>query len=248
MSPRKALDRYLTRRSWDVEQLLSNVDIRGSVMELCCGEKDIVEVIEKEMILPTYQPNRGRVHTIYTNDIDHTMNPDYCLDASCPACYDRNIPCEFSEEHSIVLPIVDWHITNPPYNLAPKIIPLAFQHARVGIAMLLRLSYLEPITRSKRKDATHRGLWLAKYPPTDLLILPRYSYTGDGKTDSVTSAWMVWDKRQIPPFPIQPDGVSGSFDKGFPGEYTLYYPRYQRILCIPEPSVEKVANVLFQQQ
>jgi hypothetical protein len=27
-----------------------------------------------------------------------------------------------------------------------------------------------------------------------MLILPRISFTGDGKTDSVTVAWVIWDK------------------------------------------------------
>jgi hypothetical protein len=53
------------------------------------------------------------------------------------------------------------------------------------VAMLLRLSFLEP-TRE-------RGPWLAKNPPDLVIVLPRISFTGDGKTDSVTCAWMIWD-------------------------------------------------------
>jgi hypothetical protein len=52
--------------------------------------------------------------------------------------------------------------------------------------MLLRLSFLEP-TRE-------RGPWLAANPPDLVIVLPRISFTGDGKTDSVTCAWMIWDK------------------------------------------------------
>jgi hypothetical protein len=80
----------------------------------------------------------------------------------------------------------DWIVNNPPFSCAPQIIPLAFQHARVGIAMLLRLSFLEPVE--------NRGTWLNQYPPTHLIVLPRISFTGNRKTDSVTCAWMVWRK------------------------------------------------------
>lgn len=59
--------------------------------------------------------------------------------------------------------------------------------AIVGVAMLLRLSYLEPT-----KD---RGHWLNDHPPTQMIVLPRISFTGDGKTDSVTCAWMIWHKQ-----------------------------------------------------
>lgn len=212
---RKVLDRYLTRRSWDVEQLLRNVDIRGDILETCCGEQDIVKTILAN------EPSRGRILDIHTNDIDPNIYAEYHLDASNSMSYAPDILHGISH-----FPSVDWHITNPPYNIAPKIIPLAFAHARVGIAMLLRLTYLEPTTRSKRKDAVHRGWWLQKYPPTDLLILPRYSYTGDGKTDSVTSAWMVWDKRHT-------QELSATVRDGD------LHTRYQRILCLPEPPSTK---------
>jgi hypothetical protein len=48
------------------------------------------------------------------------------------------------------------------------------------------MSYLEPVE--------NRGVWLNEHPPTTLIVLPRISFTGDGKTDNVTCAWMVWRK------------------------------------------------------
>jgi hypothetical protein len=76
-------------------------------------------------------------------------------------------------------------ITNPPFSCAFKILTNALWTCP-KVAMLLRLSFLEP-TRE-------RGPWLAKNPPDLVIVLPRISFTGDGKTDSVTCAWMVWDK------------------------------------------------------
>jgi len=55
------------------------------------------------------------------------------------------------------------------------------------VAMLLRLSFLEPTAK-----VNPRGPWLAECPPSRLIVLPRCSYTGDGRTDSVTTAWMIW--------------------------------------------------------
>ena len=81
--------------------------------------------------------------------------------------------------------VCDWVVTNPPFCDADRIIPLAVKHAGRGVAALLRLTFLEP--------CEGRGAWLAEHPPTDLIVLPRISFTGDGNTDSVTCAWMVWD-------------------------------------------------------
>jgi hypothetical protein len=82
----------------------------------------------------------------------------------------------------------DWIITNPPYNQAPAILPLAFQNCRVGMAMLLRLSYLEP--------CENRARWLAEHPPAKLIVFnPRPRFRADtGGSDSVTSAWFIWHR------------------------------------------------------
>ena len=84
----------------------------------------------------------------------------------------------------------DWTVTNPPFSDAYAILLNAWRHSQVGVAFLLRLSFLEP-TRE-------RGQFLAENPPSDLIVLPRYSFTGDGSTDSVTCAWMVWYPRRLP--------------------------------------------------
>lgn len=84
-------------------------------------------------------------------------------------------------------------VTNPPFNQAFGI--LKNLKPQVGaVALLLRLTFLEP--------TKERGEWLAKNPPQKVIVLPRYSFTGDGKTDSVTCAWMIWDK-----FFPDPEGV-----------------------------------------
>lgn len=135
-----------------------------------------------------YEPCAGMGHIsnvlkthssfVLTADIDENMPVDLHLDARYdkPTVHDQ--PCVF-----------DWIITNPPFNSAFDILNNMLEiECHQGIAMLLRLSFLEPA--GKRKE------FLAVCPPTDLIVLPRTSFTEDGKTDSVTCAWMVWRKHQ----------------------------------------------------
>jgi hypothetical protein len=56
------------------------------------------------------------------------------------------------------------------------------------MAMLLRLSYLEP--------CENRASWLVEHPPAKLIVFnPRPRFRADtGGTDSVTSAWFIWHR------------------------------------------------------
>lgn len=145
---------------WATHELLRHVDVGGAVLECCAGDLAIAANL----------PERC---SVMTNDIDTARNCHMSFDASKP--------------WPLVKGAVDWVITNPPFAFAPAIVPLAYEHATIGIAMLLRLSYLEPVE--------NRGAWLNEHPPTELIVLPRISFTGDGKTDNVTCAWFVWDKQ-----------------------------------------------------
>jgi hypothetical protein len=139
-------------------------------LECCAGEGGIADVLET---LP------GVI--VLRNDVDATMpRLHWTYDVTNHLAWQR-----ISKQRPVA-----WVISNPPFNQAARIIPLAYAHAVVGIAMLLRLSYLEPT-----KD---RGAWLNAHPLTDMIVLPRISFTGDGKTDSVTCAWMVWEKGRPP--------------------------------------------------
>ena len=149
-------------------ELLRHVpDIRGTIVECCIGDGAIARVID------------GGERWIFGNDIAPQLNCSFCGDAT-----DRNT--WEAMEDSMVNERIDWVVTNPPFSVASKIVPLAYEFAEFGIAMLLRLSYLEPVE--------DRGEWLTEHPPTKLIVLPRISFTNDGKTDSVTCAWMVWEK------------------------------------------------------
>lgn len=146
---------------WATHELLSQVEIRGSVLECCAGAGDIASPLRRSGLM------------VITNDIDGRHLTDCHFDAVLPWPVGNGMP--------------DWVVTNPPFSLAPEIVPMAYNRSRIGVAILLRLSFLEPVE--------NRGHWLNQHPPTTLIVLPRISFTGDGKTDNVTCAWMVWDKR-----------------------------------------------------
>lgn len=169
---RRKNDAYYTP-TWATEALLKknyiNIHPVEQVFEPCVGDGAISEVLQKHVEKP-----------VLTNDIDFGVSAHYHSDAADPEFW-ISIPDKHGNDIS-----VDWVITNPPFSVAFPIVKNAYSKAKVGCAFLLRLSFLEP--------TYDRGEWLDRHPPQRLLVLPRISFTGDGKTDSVTCAWMIWLK------------------------------------------------------
>ena len=157
---RRKNDAYFTPEK-AVNVLLDNhKKISGNVLEPCCGEGSIVnQLIENGL------------RCVGT---DIAINPE--RDAT-------------KEEYWKLFNGFDWVITNPPFNCAHEIIPLAYENCKVGIAFLLRLSYLEP--------CQNRASWLVEHPPTKIIVMPRISFTNNGKTDSMTTAWIIWEKTKV---------------------------------------------------
>jgi hypothetical protein len=138
---------------------------QATVLEPCNGEGAISDVLKES----------GLFRLVDTADIDETKPAALTMDATDPGAWSR-------------IARYDWIITNPPYNQAPAILPLAFQNCRVGMAMLLRLSYLEP--------CENRARWLQEHPPAKLIVFnPRPRFRADtGGSDSVTTAWFIWHR------------------------------------------------------
>lgn len=148
--------------------LTDRVEINGTVLEPCCGSGQISRVL---MTLPS-------VTRITTNDIDPTHRADFHLDASDPDSWDD----------AFSLPVSDWVVTNPPFSLANSITANAFRSTRKGMAMLLRLSFLEPCEK--------RAEFLKNSADNLVLIIPlnpRPQFRDDIKGgDKVTVCWYVW--------------------------------------------------------
>lgn len=147
------LDIYHTGNR-QVDSLLENINIYGSIFECCSGEGHISKYLGSNVII---------------NDIRHNG-------------FDARNHIYWSEMN----PKPDWTITNPPFSSAYRILCNALAYSNTGVAFLLRLSFLEP--------TIERESLLVRQPPNKLLVLPRFSFSRDGKTDSVTTAWMIWDK------------------------------------------------------
>lgn len=178
MTVRRRLDAYYTHRA-QVTALLDHVPEIGRyglIAEPCAGGLDIAATLAVH----------GR--RVVTGDIDPRLAHmvDHVHDAR-------------KEDSPIWRARPEWCITNPPYSAAFDILRVAFKHSSVGVALLLRLSFLEPILDRGRTPG--RGEWLEQHQDHLAYIMPfgtpRPSYTRDGGTDSVTTCWLVWLRERV---------------------------------------------------
>lgn len=166
---RRPLDLYRTNVR-QTQALIERVPIAGRIVECCAGPGDMARVLAAA----------PAVTRVFTNDIDEAHSCHYHSDATDPLAMVWTLN-------------FDWAVSNLPFGRAPEILPLAFPRARVGVAFILRLSFLEP--------CPNRAEWLSEHVSYFHGLFtfgqPRPSYTEDGRTDSVTTAWMIWTK--LPP-------------------------------------------------
>jgi hypothetical protein len=154
--------------AFQARALLAHVPITGSVLEPCAGLGAITRVLGQCAAISTIVQNEP-----YQN----YRSADFTRDATLPSSWK-------------LFPKVDWVITNPPFKLADQIVPLAYEHARVGVAFLLRLSWFEP---TKEREA-----FLSAFPPDAIVSMPRHKYRPESEHgDSVTTGWFVWMKEPL---------------------------------------------------
>ena len=160
-------DAYYTP-DWVTDRLLQNLVIPAhhTILEPCCGNGSMMK----------------RINEIAGNPITGT-------DITMGSFFDATTK-EYWARHNHF----DWVITNPPFNQAPKILHHALNNSHVGVAFLLRLSFLEPCPSGKtaRFDVLTQGEDNLRYI---IPLNPRPKFRKDVQaTDSVTSAWFVWLK------------------------------------------------------
>lgn len=136
------------------------------VLEPCAGRGAIAEVLRRQ----------NYVGHVETNDLDPSTPSDTHLDAARPEYWDAIRARTHNRP--------EWGVTNVPFELANTIVPLAVRSLSL-FATILRLSWLEP--------TEGRQTFLQSHPPSRLIVLPRHDFRGNGSTDSVTSAWFIWD-------------------------------------------------------
>lgn len=144
-----------------------------NVFEPCVGQGHMSNVLKKFA--------KG----MHTNDLNPDVFADYHLDATKEESWKI-----FTDKQDI-----DFVVTNPPDSKAYEILKNALAYSEVGVAMYLRLSFLEP--------CRDRAGFLSSNPPKGLLVMPRVSFTGDGKTDSMTRAWMIWTHERYIGKPVE---------------------------------------------
>jgi hypothetical protein len=171
---RRILDAYPTENGV-TRALLNRVDIHGTIFCPTSGDGIIADYLHSSI-----EPRPA----IITNDIDPKFSPkvDYTMDATEIGTWQH-----ISGSHNI-----EWVVDNIPYKHALTIADHAMSHTGTGVALLLRISFLEPAGQR----SGNRGEWLDRYADklSNVVFMgnPRPSYTGNGKTDSATTAWLVW--------------------------------------------------------
>lgn len=163
---RHALDFYETP-PWLTLLALKYTPISGTVAEPCAG----YGAIEKVFKMAGFE--------VWTNDIDPEKKADRHGDASDPVYWQT-------------WPGADWVVSNPPYkDLSAPIVINAYEKARQGIAMVLRLNWFE--------GCDDRADFLKKHPPTKIINVPRYCYrkgtaTNKWATDQCPTNIYIWEK------------------------------------------------------
>lgn len=178
---RRAHDFYETP-PWMVRALTKYVDVSGAIYEPCVGDHSILNA------LPKYIGRR------FSNDLNPACLADTHGDASTDA--------PWLALKDLAPDGIDWVITNPPFTnpIPMEILKRGLLIARKGVILMLRISYLEP-TKDPKKHP--RGPYLSVTPPNKYLVMPRHSFTGNGSSDSATTAWMIWSKNPLPGRPIE---------------------------------------------
>jgi hypothetical protein len=169
--PRIENDHYPTPR-WMTQQLIKHAGIQGSIFEPCAGDN---LAIAKE-----FPSDR-----VITNDFYSDVT-DWQKDATI-----RDMWWQLSRSDGN---IADWVITNPPFDQQQPIIRNAYQHARVGVAMLLRVT-----TDEMTMNDPDRYNWWADHPESLTIKMPRFSFAKSSKSgrwsvDSAYCQWFVWRK------------------------------------------------------
>lgn len=186
---RDPLDRHYTPE-WATEELVKYMGARihGAVWEPCCGADMIGRVLRAQTGINAY----------LGTDVDPEARSGFWERAAIDGIERwreaKKAPLDFLQWESLPSGIT-WIISNPPYTIAysahanGKATALDFVDKAlsfgVGIAMLLRLTWLEPC--KERID------FFRNTPPTDVLILRRVNFLNSDVKNMCTSAWVIWD-------------------------------------------------------
>jgi hypothetical protein len=158
---RDPYDRYFTP-PWATRVLLDYLGARlsGRIWEPTAGHGHIVREL------------REAGHDVHATDI--LPHPDLDAVGDCLG----------------ISPRCQWVVCNPPYSTrfatAADVVKKALDVAEVGVAALVRLSWLEPCADRVR----------LLEQMTDLIVCERVQFINAPPGNNMTSAWVVWDRRR----------------------------------------------------
>ena len=162
---RRDLDFYETA-NWQVDALVDNLpELCGTVFCPCVGDGSLMRQLSRR------RPDL----TFITNDIDPAREAHFHGDATDAWHWGRIV-----QQHGRP----DWVVENPPFNVEIQILKNAYDAAMFGVSLMARVSFAEP--------TADRGPWLSEHPYSQRITLERYSFTGNGKSDSATTDWLTW--------------------------------------------------------
>lgn len=148
------------------------------LLDPCCGDGRMARALLAA----------GRVRQVRLNDISPPTDS-----AAWELASRRD-----AADPTLYLPAPDVVVTNPPFGHSGHIAHQALQRARRAVALLVRLTWLEPCASSKRAPRGERR-WLAQMPPTRVIVLGRISFTGAG-SDSAGYVWAIWTREPGEPW------------------------------------------------
>lgn len=157
-------------------ELLNRVTISGTILEPCAGSSAITKVLRE-------YPYSNTVLESDRAWQDRRYHPTDATTEEFWQYWRSHLQDNYPEQG------LQWVVTNPPFNQAHLILPLAYEYCDRGVAFLLRSTYSEP--------CKNRAQWLIDHADnlrSRLDINPRPKFRLDAGTDSATVTWFVWDK------------------------------------------------------
>lgn len=121
----------------------------------------------------------------------------------------------------------DWIVTNPPFSDGEAFVRAGWRRARVGVAMLLRLQFLEGVSRHRMFTTDCPLAVVAPFTERVPMVKGRW----DPEASSATAyAWFIWLKERADPDrpPVVRWIAPGSRERlTRPSDFELFAPRPQ---------------------
>ena len=156
----KPIGEYYATPSEAIYALLSVEKFEGGILEPCCGSGHISKVLEAEG------------HIVISSDL---------IDRGYGIVEHDFFTSPFTAENLI---------TNPPFSLAEKIIPLALERTTKKVAMLGKIQFLEGI---KRKSLFESTPLKACYVFSKRIKMARNNELEKYSSSMMCFAWYVWE-------------------------------------------------------